>query len=471
MKDIIVVVGLGFGDEGKGTMTDYFTRKYNVKTVVRFNGGPQAAHYVVTPYGFTHCFSQFGSGTLAEANTYLSRFMFIEPYALEVEASAIRKIGVPYPWRNLYVSRRCCIVTPYHKLIGQMVELSKGKSKHGSVGLGVGQAVFDAERLGSFALMIGDILVKSTMEDKLAQLHNETYDRAEVFVNADPSNEWLMERFNDIRRLQPTRIAHDYKAFSNILNQVDAEYLRDIIYSNDSLIFEGAQGALIGFEGGFRPYISKSNTTTLNANELLESYQFLTNVQRVGVLRAYDHRHGPGPFPTEDPEMREKMVEIHNGENSWQGPFRVGWFDMVMTRYALGLNFRLSSLALTNIDKMSCLGEIKVCTHYTYGGKESHLLDQFFRFERFRGEHVIRHIRCEDRTPEQLEILTRLLFDCKPEYVIYDGWEEDISKVTSYVDFPHNLRMYVNALQNDLNVPISVISKGDTWEDKVEVKI
>jgi adenylosuccinate synthase len=139
----IFVAGLGFGDEGKGSIVDALTRKHQADLVVRFSGGAQAAHHVVTDDGREHCFAQFGSGTLAGASTHLSRFMLIDPLALVKEAEHLKQIGVVDPFERLTIDPRAPIITPYHRAMNRLRELSRGRQRHGSCGVGIGELASD----------------------------------------------------------------------------------------------------------------------------------------------------------------------------------------------------------------------------------------------------------------------------------------------------------------------------------------
>lgn len=468
MRDIYIVVGLGFGDEGKGTIVDYLTRTYNVKTIIRFNGGPQAAHYVVTPEGIEHCCSHFGSGVLAGAETFLSKFMFVEPYALENEIISLEKSLGQFP--KIYIDPRCPIVTPYHKYIGQMVELSKGDSRHGSVGLGVGQAVFDAKKKGGDTLVIGDVYDYHSTISKLQQIKEEVISRAVEFVRNCPSNEKLKKPLEIIRNLDPAMITKDYRVFVATRKYVVAlSFENEMMSSVKPIIFEGAQGALIDFEGGFWPFVTKSKTTTANAESFLRNYNYY-RINKIGVLRAYDHRHGPGPFPTEDKDLKEHLIEKHNMKNIWQGSFRVGWFDAIMSRYAIRLNGTIDSIAITNLDKLSTLSEIFICNQYEYTGLDTQLLYEFFEWVKYDGTTYITKIK-KPRNQERQAVLTYLLLECKPIYTYcLEGWNKNISEITISEDLPHMAWKYVTTLQKLLTIPIRIISKGDTWLDKLEFK-
>lgn len=179
MNKAFIVGGLGFGDEGKGTIVDYLTREYNAKLIVRFNGGPQAAHHVVTPEGITHVFSQFGSGTFVPGvNTYISPRVVFDPLALIKESVALKEKGIQYPLRRLFVNKDCLIVTPFHKIISRMLETAR-KEKRGTCGKGVGEVRKDEKNLKENALYFKDLFNKSLLADKLKFIYHLKVDLAE----------------------------------------------------------------------------------------------------------------------------------------------------------------------------------------------------------------------------------------------------------------------------------------------------
>lgn len=364
---VSVVVGLGFGDEGKGSTTDYLVRSREAKLVVRFNGGSQAAHHVVTPEGELHCFAQFGSGTFVTgARTFLSRFMYIDPLALAREERVLREKGVMDAWRRLQVDESCVLVTPYHRVINRMLETSRGAGRHGSCGAGVGEAMRDAALLGEKTLRMGDLRSPGTAKAKLSFLQALKVDIAEQLAEDYPEDNVLKYYLEELKRTSCDDLAQEYYRIVNHsgLTLATSQDLEREILGSGHAVFEGAQGALLDMERGFFPFVSVSRTGAHNARELLKDIIDDNDVDYIGVLRAYATRHGAGPFVSEDARLTEKLPDRHNVCNSWQGSMRIGWFDMVAFRYALEVSGGLDSLVVTNVDRVLSLPEIKICSSY-----------------------------------------------------------------------------------------------------------
>ncbi len=356
MNQAFIVVGMGYGDEGKGSWVDHLVRKHDIKYVVRFNGGAQASHHVVTPGGVTHAFQQFGSGSFtAGAETCLSRFMLVEPEQLLNEAKALERKGVAKPLDGMIVSENAPIITPCNRLLNHIQEIKRGASRHGSCGYGIGITQNDVETLGSKALYARD-LSDAKLQKKLFTLWERRLDEARPFVTED--NAHLFEKLEGID------LGYYAQLFRHVacrVRIVPDEEIATIIREND-VVFEGAQGVLLDQVHGFYPYCTRSNCTFRNADTLLHEAKFGGNTQRVGLLRAYGTRHGAGPFVTED--TSSSIAPCHNQANVWQGSFRLGWFDAVAARYALRVVERVDTLAITNLDRLTGLPEIKIADRY-----------------------------------------------------------------------------------------------------------
>lgn len=340
MKQATVVVGLGFGDEGKGTCVDAAVRQMNADLVVRFNGGPQAAHNVVTDDGRYHAFSQFGSGTFAGARTYLSAHMLIDPEALEREALGLTFRGfADDPYKQVIVGWGCLIVTPWHKLANRLRERARGVNRHGSVGFGVGEARGDALE-GMFPLRVRDIRNGSARQ-QLSLLREYKLDQMRPLAPADP------ELYAKMSQLRVYEVLESYRC----LDHYDRADWDSVHPRYERVVFEGAQGVLLDETHGFAPHNSWTDCTFNNANSLIEEAG-CNDVKRIGVLRTYATRHGNGPFPTENTGL--DVDEPHNGTHPWMGSFRVGCFDAVLANYALDCCGRkqVDGLALTHLDRI-----------------------------------------------------------------------------------------------------------------------
>ncbi len=463
-----VVVGLGFGDEGKGGIVDYLTRKQGAKLVVRFNGGPQAGHHVVEEGGRWHCFSQFGSGTfISGVRTHLSFQMLIKPASLLEEATCLIKRGVDDALSRLSIDPRCHIITPYHAMIEQMLEASRGKDGFGTVGTGIGQAVLDWEKKGEDALVLADFLNDRLLRHKLQPLWREKREEGQQILGQfpKPKVKGVWQRFQG-EEYEPTSLYQEYQRFiTEAWRCLRGDVLRDCAdITGETVILEGAQGALLDYQRGFIPYVTKTETTLPAAERWLNGWP--KQVTRIGVVRSYATRHGPGPFVTEDKRLTMRLPESHNGNLTWVGKFRVGWSDLVASRYALALNGRLDFLALTNLDRLSGFKRIRVCIAYEYLGSKNDLLDRYFQWGGFGQDRVrITALKVPFPTERQNAQLANLLFDCRPlEFIEFKGWQEDISGVRERDGLPKAAQDYVRFLESKqgLGVPIGIISVGPT---------
>jgi len=436
-NNAFVVVGLGYGDEGKGSVVDYLVRQHQIKLVVRFNGGPQAAHHVVTPEGIMHCFSQFGSGTLVPGvETFLTGYMLVDPLAIEAENEVLKEKGIKDGFERLIIDRACPVVTPFHKIINRMLEISRGKAKYGSCGKGVGETIKDLQCLNERTLFVKDFFNETVLRQKLDFLWRMKLDLAEQLVKAHRNNKKLLSYLEQIQRT-------DYvdclvEAYCRFISEAgvrieDEPYLIKRLNEREDVVFEGAQGVLLDVKAGFKPYITKTDTTFNNADKILFDSQ--KNIIKIGVLRAYATRHGAGPFVTEDTWLRKQIPDFHNTTNEWQGSLRIGWFDLVAARYALDTVGAIDCIALTNIDRLAGIDEIKVCTSYEWADKIIDDIDFL-----------------KNLTQESQGELAGLLKECKPVYLKHVG----------------GIKKYIQFLEKKLDVPISIISLGPRATEKIK---
>ncbi|MFO0548673.1 MAG: adenylosuccinate synthetase [Polyangiaceae bacterium] len=353
-----VVAGLGFGDEGKGALVDALVREEGASLVVRFNGGPQAAHHVVTADGRMHCFAQLGAGTFVpRVRTFLSRFVALEPLALARELAVLADLGVDDARERLHLDPRCVVVTPAHRAMNRVRELTRGAARHGSVGLGVGEALLDAERGALPTVTVADAADEGALVRKLTLLARMKLDLAEQLLAAratelDPALETELE--TELAALRdrdlPSRFASALIALAR-----SVEVTREVpLGAGEHVVFEGAQGMLLDRDYGFFPHVTPSRTGFANALELAREAH-LPAPRCIGVLRAYATRHGAGPFPTEAREL--ELPELHNGTHRYQGAFRVGWFDAVAARYAFRSACAAAGLAGCEL-AISCLDRL-----------------------------------------------------------------------------------------------------------------
>lgn len=416
----ILVAGLGYGDEGKGTITDWLcspAQAEPARLVVRYNGGPQAGHNVVTPDGRHHTFSQFGSGTLQGAATHLSQYMMVDPLALTAEAEHLQQLGIVNPYRSLTVDERALIVTPYHAAMNQWRERIRGDRRHGSCGKGIGETAWMAENYPWTALRAAHCLQgHDFLRGWLTRLR-------EQFENRCPD-------LGDIP--EPEELADAYAAFGENITITVRDYIRYQL-RNVRAVFEGAQGVLLDQVYGYHPHTTWSSTTFSNAYAILnEAGVYSGDALHLGVTRAYATRHGAGPFATEDPALG--LPEPHNPPGEWQGRLRQGHLDLPALRYAIRVLGEVNAIAMTHWDTAAAHPELKACTEYKLDGEVYADLD-------FRGAPGLAWREREGQR------LARVLPDCAP----VEWGDPDRANA---------------ALSLALGCPLGIVSHGPTWRDK-----
>lgn len=358
-----IVVDLGFGDAGKGLLTDFLVRHGGAGLVVRYNGGAQAGHNVVTADGRHHTFSQFGSGTfIPHVKTYLSRHVVVHPAALLLEGDILERKNVHNPFARIRLSDQALVITPFHQAVNRIREIVRGADRHGSCGVGVGETVEDALLHSANRILAGELSNPDLLRRKLhtvcdrkreqvAELHMEypvaTAREFEVFERDDVIDTWI----SSIARITELGLV------------VSDSVLEQWLEEEKNVIFEGAQGVLLDEDAGFHPFTTWSRCTSVNALEIINEFSPASDVFRIGVMRSYALRHGPGPLPSEAHELTS-MISEHNSLNEWQGRVRYGWFDAVLARYALNVTGGVDTLMVTHMDILPHLKTWKYCDGY-----------------------------------------------------------------------------------------------------------
>jgi len=358
---ISLIVGLALGDEGKGAHCDFLARRASGPvTVVRFNGGAQAGHNVVTPDGRHHTFRQFGAGTFAGAYTYLSRYMLVNPITLLLEAKALEKQGVKDPLELISLDRDALVTNLYQVAANRLTETLRGEGRHGSCGMGIGETVSDFLAYPEMALKVEDLQNRTALLKKLTFSRELKLARFTGLGLSEYDPNWIGITESDVD-FQVDR----YLEIGKLFRIVDRVRLRHLVKQSGDLIFEGAQGVLLDQDYGFHPYTTWSSTTFKNALELLDEARFdSAEATRIGVIRGYTTRHGAGPFPTDDPSI-EIEGDRDNVTGVYQQRFRVGAFDTVLAQYARRVVGRLDEVIVTNLDKIKS-ERPKICTGYQF---------------------------------------------------------------------------------------------------------
>lgn len=410
-----VLLGLQWGDEGKGKIVDVLAPQYEV--VARFQGGPNAGHTLEFD-GIKHVLHQIPSGIFrSQILNIIGNGVVLDPIILKKEIDGLGKFSIDYQ-KNLVISKKATIIIPTHKLLDAAYEQSKGDKKIGSTLKGIGPTYQD--KIGRSALRIGDILSPDFREkyEVLLGKHKTTLS----FYNY-PLDQLAEMEANFFEAVE----------FVKTLNLIDSEYVvNEALASNKRILAEGAQGSLLDVDFGSYPYVTSSNTMAAGACTGLGVAPSKIG-QVFGIFKAYCTRVGSGPFPTELFDATgEAMRKEGNEFGSTTGrPRRCGWLDLPALKYSIMIN-GVTELFMMKADVLNIFEEIKICTHY------------------------------ELPSGEKIDRLTFEITDMevKPVYIQMKGWHCSLAEVRSYDEFPIQLKDYVSFLEEELKVPINLISVG-----------
>jgi adenylosuccinate synthase len=410
-----LLLGLQWGDEGKGKIVDVLTKDYDI--IARFQGGPNAGHTLEFD-GIKHVLHTIPSGIFHDkAKNVIGNGVVIDPVIFKKELSNLDKFDLDYV-SKLFVSRKAHLILPTHRLLDAASEASKGKAKIGSTLKGIGPTYMD--KTGRNGMRVGDLELSDWKDRyrKLADKHEAMIDYYDVELQYN-LEELEAEFFEAIERLKQ-------------LTFIDSEqYIFDAISSGQKILAEGAQGSLLDIDFGTYPFVTSSNTTAAGACTGLGVAP--NKIGRVlGIFKAYTTRVGSGPFPTElFDKDGETMGKVGNEFGATTGrPRRCGWLDLVALRYAVKIN-GVTELMMMKADVLSGFEKIKVCTAYNYKGKEV--------------AHLPYNIEAENVSPIYTEL---------------KGWKKDLTGLTDASELPESLMDYIEYLEKELEVPIKIVSVG-----------
>ena len=361
MPNIKVVIGANFGDEGKGLMTDYFCNKNKNSLGVRFSGGSQAGHTVVTPDGIRHVFHHFSSGTLSGADTYLSKYFILNPMMFRKEYDGLIKKGLDF---KVFIDEKCLVTTPYDMLVNQIVEDYRKDNRHGSCGLGINETI---KRNSKISIRFIDLIDRNRLLDKLLFIRECIPERLKELGVDNISSEYMKLIING-------------NIITNYLNDISfmlkhSEIVNStILHKYDNIVFEGSQGLLLDQNNSdYFPYLTPSNVGMQNVVETLKELKYDNKEIEISYLtRCYMTRHGPGKFLTETTNKPfEKIVDMTNIPNPFQGTLRYGLLDLDLLKktiqrdlcFAKDYNY-VKSIAIT------CLDQSEKNIDYVYGGSK-----------------------------------------------------------------------------------------------------
>lgn len=410
-----VLLGLQWGDEGKGKIVDVLCPQYDL--IARFQGGPNAGHTLEFD-GKKYVLNTIPSGVFnPKTLNLIGNGVVIDPVIFKKEIDKLRENGYdPIANGKLVIAKKAHLILPTHRLLDAASESRMGNSKIGSTLKGIGPTYQD--KIGRSGLRVGDTLLPDFKEkyDKLIAKHLEILSHYDVDTNF---SEYETQWFEGVELLKS-------------MTQVDSEHLvNQYLQDGKKVLAEGAQGTLLDIDFGSYPYVTSSNTTTAGAcTGLGVAPSKIGGV--IGIFKAYCTRVGGGPFPTElDNEIGEELRRIGHEFGATTGrPRRCGWIDLPALKYAILLN-GVTELVMTKADVLSGFEKIKVCTHYNWNG-------------------------------EIIDYMPYDILSIQPEPIWHelDGWKEDLTSITDKNELPEKLVAYIKYLEKELNVPIKYLSVG-----------
>lgn len=462
-RQAVLIADLSYGDAGKGSIVDYLTRQHQAHTVVRYNGGAQAAHNVVEESGRHHTFAQFGSGTfIPGTRTHLSRFVLIHPLSMLKEEQNLLSIGIDDAFQRTSIDEAALIITPFQQAANRLHEMARANERHGSCGMGIGETMQDFLTYGPQVIFARDLHDRATVCRKLRFLRDLKLSQLESTRHQLPDTEQVRQELNILH--DPEIIEHCadlFQHFASLVAIVNERYFSRLLDEPGAIIFEGAQGVLLDEWYGFHPYTTWSTTTFNNAEQLLQEQDYSGAVTRIGVLRAYSTRHGAGPFVTEDARLSASLPDAHNKDNLWQQAFRVGYLDLVATRYALDVAGPVDALAVTNLDRLATLPAWKLCNAYRYQAAGEEDLSPYFEAQ----GPSIKAIKVQQSANlTHQEQLTQRLWRCTPHYQTFHP-SRTLETTTR-----EDVYQYFAEIEQRLKCPIAIASFGPTASDKIALQ-
>jgi len=420
---IDVLLGLQWGDEGKGKIVDVLTPNYDI--IARFQGGPNAGHTIEFE-GKKFVLHTIPSGIFIQKSiNVIGNGVIIDPFILRKEIGKLSEAGIDVS-ANLLVSRKAHIILPSHRLLDAVYEQEKGKDKIGSTLKGIGPTYTD--KVSRNGLRVGDI---------------EAPDFDKRYQKARARHMKIIERFNtDIdefvfdnhKFVEYEKLWFDALKTLNGLKKINSEYyLNNALKEGKKILAEGAQGTLLDIDFGSYPFVTSSNTTTAGVCNGLGIAP--SNVGKVfGIVKAYCTRVGSGPFPTElFDEDGQQLRDVGREYGSTTGrPRRCGWLDLPALKYAIMLN-GVTELMMMKADVLDMFEEIKVAVKYEINGIETEELPF-------------------DGTSDNVEI--------KPVYKTFSGWQQKLDGISSFDNLPTKLNDYIKFIEKETGVPVKIVSVG-----------
>ncbi len=420
---VLIVVGAQWGDEGKGKIIDLLTERADI--VARYQGGHNAGHTVVVGKD-EFILHLIPSGVLHKGKTcIIGNGVVVDPAALLEEMDGLKKRKIRFG-DNLLISKNAHLIMPYHRALDIASENHKGSKKIGTTGRGIGPAY--ADKINRKGIRLADLAEPAVFREKLV-------------CNAGEAN-FLLERFYKAKPVDPDQVYEEYLSYGKQLQKYQSDtmlFLNEAIRKNKKVLAEGAQGTHLDVDHGTYPFVTSSSPSAGGAcTGLGIGPNAVTEV--VGIVKAYTTRVGSGPFPTEqENKLGELLRSVGKEYGATTGrPRRCGWADTLVIRHSARVN-GMTSAAITKLDVLDSLDEIKICVGYKYKGK------------------LYEDMPCE------LSVLEK----GTPQYVTMPGWKKTTVGIRDYDDLPKKARSYVERLCKLCGVKPTIISTGARRDETI----
>ncbi len=419
----IVIIGLQWGDEGKGKLVDFLSDSFDA--VVRFQGGHNAGH-TIKNNGKTYKLSILPSGLIQNKYSVIGSGVVVDPFTLLDEIKNLKEAGINISPDNLNIADNCSLIFSFHKDLDAILESNKGKKKIGTTGRGIGPAYED--RVGRRSIRICDLMNEEVLAERLENI---------LFYHNVLRKGFGLEKIN----------------FKLILKEILAIREEIIPYCKDSfeitrklkakknIMFEGAQGALLDVANGTYPFVTSSHT--ISGAAFVGGCVATSDIDKtIGILKAYTTRVGSGPFPTELDDEIGQFLKLEGAEiGTVTGrDRRCGWFDVALVKKAITLS-SVNSVVLTKLDVLDKLEKIKICTSYDIDGK------------------------IYDYLPNRIDLQNK----AKPIYEEMAGWQESVRNITKIEDLPENAIKYIKRIEKICGINIDIISTGPDRKETIIV--
>jgi len=460
---IVVVTGLGLGEETKGATVEWLTKILKAHTVIR-SGGCNAGHHIITSDGKEQMFNHYGCGTFEGANTYLLHMTLFPVYVFD-EAKELEEKGVKEPLKKIAIGKDCVAITPYHGAVDRIKEISRGTNKRGTVGMGISDAVEESRTMPDLSIRAGEFLEdEEKLRQKIEAIRVYKLQQARELFAKHPELKDSEAAQNDLRLLEDeafvSMVVDSFVYLSKLVKIVGEDHLDEVLARKGAVICEPSHGALHHPRQGFVPHITQIDPTSQDILETLGKHAHNKKVIRLGVSRCYLTRHGAGPLVSFSQEFTDQVQETHNAAGSeWLGQFRNGYYDVIMERYAMqisGGRESFNGLVISHLDVLNKFNQWPVVEAYIYEGEDNHDLDQYFETK----DGKITGIKFHEDTGDESHLdhqrkLTKLLKDCKPVLTILKPGEGKTLE-----------EVFLEYAEKKLGVPVVAVAHGPKAEDR-----